>query len=100
MEHEKIKTVPEWIIRIREQLSVTFAGLGLKKESDYNRNIYLDILNDTRQDKELENRYSYLEKESNQLSIILFFVIIGMLLVVILFIVLNKRSKIRNRRYI
>ena len=100
IEHEKIKTVPEWILRIREQLSVTYAGLGLKKESDYNRNIYLDILNDTRQDKELENRYSYLEKESNQLSIILFFVIIGMLLVVILFIVLNKRSKIRNRRYI
>ena len=100
IEHEKIKTVPEWILRIREQLSVAYAGLGLKKESDYNRNIYLDILNDTRQDKELENRYSYLAKESKQLSLILVLVIVGMLVVVVLFVILNKRSKIRNRLYI
>ena len=100
IEHEKIKTVPEWILRIREQLSVTYAGLGLKKESDYNRNIYLDILNDTRQDKELESRYTYLEKESRQLSMILILVIVGMLIVIALFIVLNRRSKARNRMYI
>ena len=54
---EKVKTVPEWISRIREQLSVSYAGLGMKDASDYNRNIYLDILNFTRQDKELESRY-------------------------------------------
>ena len=34
-----IKTVPEWIARFREQLSVTYAALGMKPESDYNRNI-------------------------------------------------------------
>ena len=51
---QKLKTVPEWISRIREQLSVSYAGLGMKEKSDYNRNIYLDILEDTRQDKELE----------------------------------------------
>lgn len=59
---QKLKTVPEWISRIREQLSVTYAGLGMKEYSDYNRNIYLDILEDTRQDKELESRYQALEK--------------------------------------
>ena len=52
-----IRTVPEWIARFREQLSVTYAALGMKPESDYNRNIYLDILDYTRQDKELESRY-------------------------------------------
>ena len=36
---EKVKTVPEWISRIREQLSVSYAGLGMKHASDYNRNI-------------------------------------------------------------
>ncbi len=46
----KLRTVPEWISRIREQLSVTYAGLEMKQHSDYNRNIYLDILEATRQD--------------------------------------------------
>ena len=36
-----IKSVPEWIARFREQLSVTYAALGMKPQSDYNRNIYL-----------------------------------------------------------
>ena len=48
-----IKSVPEWIARFREQLSVTYAALGMKPQSDYNRHIYLDILDYTRQDKEL-----------------------------------------------
>ncbi len=100
IEHEKIKTVPEWISRIREQLSVSYAGLGMKIESDYNRNIYLDILNDTRQDKELESRYIYLAAESNQLSLILAIAIVGMLLVGLLFWVFNKRSVARNKLYI
>lgn len=65
---QKLKTVPEWISRIREQLSVSYAGLGMKEKSDYNRNIYLDILEDTRQDKELESRYQALEKEAGQLT--------------------------------
>lgn len=100
IEHEKIKTIPEWILRIREQLSVSYAGQGLKKESDYNRNIYLDILNDTRQDKELENRFNSLEDESRMLSIILFMIIIGLLLVVVLFYFFNKHSKKRYKIYI
>ena len=41
---EGIKTVPEWIARFREQLSVTYSALGMKPQSDYNRNIYLEIL--------------------------------------------------------
>lgn len=32
-------------------MSVTYAALGMKPQSDYNRNIYLDILDYTRQDK-------------------------------------------------
>ena len=46
-----IKSVPEWIARFREQLSVTYAALGMKPQSDYNRNIYLDILDYTRRTK-------------------------------------------------
>ena len=92
----KLRTVPEWISRIREQLSVTYAGLEMKQHSDYNRNIYLDILEDTRQDKELESRYQALESEARQLNILLFFVIVGFILVVLFFWIFNKRSKERN----
>lgn len=94
---EDVKTVPEWISRIREQLSVSYAGLGMKYASDYNRNIYLDILNYTRQDKELESRYLSLESDSRQMTLVLSLVIAGLVLVVILWWFFNKRSKIRNQ---
>lgn len=95
--HEQVRTVPEWISRIREQLSVSYAGLGMKKASDYNRNIYLDILNYTRQDKELESRYHSLEAGSRQMTVVLSLVLVGLVLVIILWWFFNKRSKIRNQ---
>lgn len=94
---QKLKTVPEWISRIREQLSVSYAGLEMKEKSDYNRNIYLDILEDTRQDKELESRYQALEKEARQLNVVLLLVIAGFVLVSLFFWFFNKSSKDRNK---
>ena len=94
---EDVRTVPEWISRIREHLRVSYAGLGMKYDSDYNRNIYLDILNYTRQDKELESRYLSLEADSRQMTLVLSLVIVGLVLVVILWWFFNKRSKIRNQ---
>lgn len=69
----------------------------MKEKSDYNRNIYLDILEDTRQDKELESRYQALEKEAGQLNVVLSLVIVGFVLVSLFFWFFNKRSKDRNR---
>lgn len=83
---EGIKTVPEWIARLREQLSRTYAAMDRKPESDYNRNIYLDILDYARQDKELESRYAVLERESKQLNVLLALVVAGLLLLVVCFI--------------
>ena len=97
MMQEDVRTVPEWISRIREQLSVSYAGLGMKYASDYNRNIYLDILNYTRQDKELESRYLSLEADSRQMSLVLSLVFVGLVLVVILWWFFYKGSKIRNQ---
>ena len=92
---EGIMTVPEWIARFREQLSVTYAALGMKPQSDYNRNIYLDILDYTRQDKELESRYQALEKESSMLNVLLALVVGGLVLLMLLMFVLNKRWRTR-----
>lgn len=96
----QVKTVPEWISRIREQLSVSYAGLGMKKQSDYNRNVYLEILRLTRQDKELESRYSVLEEESRQLNGLLLFILFSLLILMFLFWIFSKRSNKRNKIYL
>ena len=98
--NEGIKTVPEWIARFREQLSVTYAALGMKPESDYNRNIYLDILDYTRQDKELESRYMALEKESGLLSMLLVGVVLGVVGLVLLLWLWNRHWRIRYNIYV
>lgn len=97
---EGIMTVPEWIARFREQLSVTYAALGMKPQSDYNRNIYLDILDYTRQDKELESRYWALEKESDMLNAMLWMVVVGFFSLVLLIVLLNRRWRKRYGEYI
>ncbi|KAA6323685.1 Histidine protein kinase DivJ, partial [termite gut metagenome] len=95
-----VKTVPEWIARIRDQLSVSYAGMEMKPPSNYNRNVYLDILDYTRQDKELQNRYLSLQQESKQLNIVLWSVIDGIVLLFILLFISNNRAQIRNRKHI
>ena len=97
---EGIMTVPEWIARFREQLSVTYSALGMKPQSDYNRNIYLDILDYTRQDKELESRYLALEEESDMLNLLLALVMGGLVVVAFLMVYLNRRWRIRNAHYV
>ena len=97
---QRLMTVPEWISRIREQLSVAYAGQGMKHESDYNRNVYLDILEDTRQDKELESRYDALAGEAQQLNVLLALVGLGFVLLPVCFGFFNRRSKARNRAHL
>jgi signal transduction histidine kinase len=96
---EKTKTIPEWISAIREQLSVAYAGMEMKSESDYNRNIYLDILNNTRQDSELESRYAGLEEESHKLTIVLIAVIAAFVIMMSSLIFFNRRTKARGEAY-
>ena len=95
---EGIMTVPEWIARFREQLSVTYSALGMKPQSDYNRNIYLDILDYTRQDKELESRYLALEAESDMLNGLLVLVMGGFVVLIGLMVYLSRHWRIRNAR--
>lgn len=100
IESEGIHTVPEWILRLREQLSLTYSALGLKPQSDYNRNIYLDLLDYTRQDKELESRYAILDNERRQLNVVLALVVAGFLLLVALSVIFSRRWRWRNRQYL
>lgn len=98
-----VKTHPnnyELTSRIHEQRSVGYAGLGMKIQSDEERNNYLDILNTTRQDKELESRYQSLEQESGQLNAIFMAFVLGIILLAGLLYLFNNRSKQRSRRHV
>lgn len=91
--------IPERIAAIREQLSVAYAGLGMKSESDSNRNVYLDLLNSTRQDKELESRYAALEAESSKLTIVLVAVIVAFIIMMSSLIYFSRRTRVRSEAY-
>ena len=66
-----INQAPDLVASIREQLSVAYAAIDDKPQSDYNRNLYLDLQETTRQDRQLEARASQYEKTSVQLNIML-----------------------------
>ncbi|EJX07567.1 two component system sensor histidine kinase [gut metagenome] len=93
-------TAPECISRICEQLSVSYAGLGQKVESDVHRNWYLDILDDTRQDKELESRYQALEQEAMQLNGLLVAVMLGLVGIGVFFGLFSRWSKVRSLKHV
>ena len=91
-----INQAPDLVASIREQLSVAYAALNDKAASDYNRNQYLDIQEQTRQDRELEARAAQYDKASEQLNWMLIAVVVAIVLLLFLlwlFNYLNRRSK-------
>lgn len=61
-----VQAAPDLVASIREQLSKAWAALDNKAESDRNRNAYLDIQEDTRQDRQLEARAEQMEASARQ----------------------------------
>lgn len=68
--------IPEMMTYVRESLCIIYSGMDKKKESDYNRNIYLDILDATRQDMRMEQRLDNLRAENRSNGIVLVYIII------------------------
>ncbi len=90
-----IYQAPDLVASIREQLSVAYAAIDDKPQSDYNRNLYLDLQETTRQDRQLEARASQYEKTSTQLNLMLWAVVAAIILLLFflwLFNYLNKRQ--------
>ncbi len=56
-------TVNPWMAGIREKLSMAYSALGNKPLSDENRNVYLDLLDQYRQNLESETRIADLKRE-------------------------------------
>lgn len=77
-----ISQAPDLVASIRERLSLTYSAMGDKPNSDYNRNIYLDMQEQTRQDRFLEARAGQLNRNSAQLNVMIIAVVLMIVFVV------------------
>ena len=91
-----INQAPDLVASIREQLSVAYAAVNEKAMSDENRNEYLDLQEQTRQDRYLEARAAQYDRTALQLNWMIAAVVaaIGLLVFSLwLFNYLNQRRK-------
>jgi len=96
---KNIKSAPDLVASIRERLCLVYSALDNKQQSDYNRNIYLDLQERTRQGKQLEARATLLDDNALQLNLMIAAVLVMILLVVILLYLFDRmrRRKIQSK---
>ena len=90
---ERIQQAPDLVASIYEQLSVVYAAVDDKVNSDFYRNHYLDLQEQTRQDRELEARADTLDRAVSQLNWMILAVIVAILLLVLLLWLFSRRSR-------
>ncbi len=93
-----VERAPDLVASIREQLSLTYSAIGDKQNSDYNRNIYLDIQEVTRQDRELEARAEQLDLSSKTLNLMLFSVVSMIILIIALLVLFDRKRRKSNNK--
>ena len=79
-----ILQAPDLVASIYEQLSVVYAAVDDKPNSDFYRNNYLDLQEQTRQDRQLEARAGQLDAVVMQLNWILAAVVVAIVLLLFL----------------
>lgn len=89
----RISQAPDLVASVREQLSVAYAAVNDKFQSDYNRNIYLDLQEQTRQDRYLESRAEMYETTARQQNILLLSVVMAIVLLLVLLVVFSRKSR-------
>ena len=95
--NKAIEAAPDLVASIRERLCLVYSALDDKQKSDYNRNIYLDLQEQTRQDRQLEARAALLDENSIQLNMMIA-AVVGMIVLVILILYLFDRMRRRQDR--
>lgn len=94
-----IMQAPDLVASIYEQLSVTYAAVDDKPKSDDYRNRYLDLQEQTRQDRQLEARAGQLDRAVMQLNWILAAVFVAIVLLIFLlwlFRRMNRRQAVNS----
>ena len=96
----EVQTVPGYLMLVRERLSATYSALDDKQKSDYNRNLYLDLLEFTRQDKSLESRIALVAHDNKVLNTLLAAIILlAFAFVLFLFLYARKWKKRNAQQY-
>lgn len=90
-------TVPEWMAAIRQQLSIVYGAMGMKTESDYNHNIYFDILDATRLDQKAQQEQEHLDREERVLNILISLFVVAIILLVWILFRYSKKSGAKYR---
>lgn len=85
-----INQAPDLVASICEQLSVAYAAVGDKSASDQNRNTYLDLQEETRQDRSLEARADQLEHTLSRLNLLIWGVVGAIFMLMALIWLFNK----------
>ena len=94
--NKAINNAPDLVASIREQLSLAYSAINDKPKSDYNRNIYLDMQEKTRQDRQLEARAEQLSTSSMQLNLMIVAVVVMIVVVVFLLFAFDYTRRRRN----
>lgn len=90
-----INRAPDLVASILEQLSLVYSAVDDKSNSDKSRNEYLDIQEQTRQDRQLEARAEQLDRSSRQLNRWII-AVVAMLILVCLLLLLFDRMRRRS----
>lgn len=90
---------PDLVASIREQLSLAYSAINDKVSSDYNRNIYLDLQEQTRQDRQLEARVEQLSQSSSRLNSMIYAVLAMIVLLIALLLLFDYMRRRNDKRY-
>jgi len=92
----EVITIPNWFASLREELSIVYGALGMKDASDYNHNIYFDILDATCIDLSLQERQERLEHEDKVQNVLFWTVVVISIVVIWLMIFVSKNISVRS----
>ncbi len=99
MDNDSIINIYEPLLSVRREASCAYAGLGDKYASDMNRNSYLDLLQTTRLNKQMESRVEEASENASRLYLWLAFALVVTIAVVSSTILLAARWRKRNVAY-
>ena len=94
-DNKRIKAAPDLVASIAERLCLVYSAIDDKPHSDFYRNMYLDLQERTRQDKQLEARAAVLDNNAVLLNWMIASVI-GMIGLVVFLLYLFDRMRRRN----
>ena len=98
LKDDAIFQAPDLVASIRERLSLTYSAMDNKQQSDFNRNIYLDMQDMTRQDRQLEARATQLYHNSMQLNIMIAAVVFMIVVVVLLLYIFDYLRRKKDQK--